>query len=74
MELEKKYEEKLMTQYESLILKHRMEITEVEERKNMQISSLIKEHEKAFANIKSYYNDITLNNSSLMQSLKVIIS
>ncbi|XP_011311337.1 growth arrest-specific protein 8 [Fopius arisanus] len=70
MELEKKYEEKLMTQYESLILKHRMEITEVEERKNMQISNLIKEHEKAFANIKSYYNDITLNNLSLMQSLK----
>ncbi|XP_015119121.1 dynein regulatory complex subunit 4 isoform X2 [Diachasma alloeum] len=70
MELEKKYEEKLMTQYESLILKHRMEITEVEERKNIQISNLIKEHEKAFASIKSYYNDITLNNLSLMQSLK----
>ncbi|XP_063979832.1 dynein regulatory complex subunit 4 isoform X2 [Diachasmimorpha longicaudata] len=70
MELEKKYEEKLMTQYESLIMKHRMEITEVEERKNIQISNLIKEHEKAFSNIKSYYNDITLNNLSLMQSLK----
>ncbi|XP_015119120.1 dynein regulatory complex subunit 4 isoform X1 [Diachasma alloeum] len=74
MELEKKYEEKLMTQYESLILKHRMEITEVEERKNIQISNLIKEHEKAFASIKSYYNDITLNNLSLMQSLKVIFT
>lgn len=71
MELEKKYEEKLSGQYESLMLKHRMEITEVEERKNMQIASLIKNHEKSFADMKNYYNDITLNNLSLIKSLKV---
>lgn len=70
MELEKKYEEKLSSQYESSHLKQRMEITEVEERKNIQISNLIKNHEKSFAEIKTYYNDITLNNLSLIQSLK----
>ncbi|XP_012281371.2 growth arrest-specific protein 8 [Orussus abietinus] len=70
MELEQKYEQKLANLYESLMLKHRMELTEVEERKNMQIANLIKNHEKAFADLKNYYNDITLNNLSLIKSLK----
>lgn len=70
MELEKKYEEKFSSQHESMHLQKQMEITEVEERKNIQISSLIKNHEKAFAEMKIYYNDITLNNLSLIQSLK----
>ncbi|KAK0159289.1 hypothetical protein PV328_010184 [Microctonus aethiopoides] len=70
MEMEQKYEHKLTSQYESLNLKHRMEITEVEERKNLQIASLIKNHEKAFSEMKAYYNDITMNNLSLIQSLK----
>ncbi|KAL6445721.1 hypothetical protein ACFW04_000887 [Cataglyphis niger] len=70
VELEQKYEQKLTSQYESLTLKHRMEITEVEERKNAQIANLIKNHENAFAEIKNYYNDITLNNLSLIKSMK----
>ena len=48
-----------------------MEITEVEERKNTQIANLIKNHEVAFAEMKTYYNDITLNNLSLIKSMKV---
>lgn len=71
VELEQKYEQKLTNQYESLILKHRMEITEVEERKNTQIANLIKNHENAFNEMKNYYNDITLNNLSLIKSMKV---
>lgn len=71
MEMEQKYEEKLTSQYESLILKHRMEMTEVEERKTAQIADLIKNHENAFAEMKTYYNDITLNNLSLIKSMKV---
>lgn len=71
IELEQKYEQKLTSQYESLTLKHRMEITEVEERKNAQIANLIKNHENAFAEMKNYYNDITLNNLSLIKSMKV---
>ncbi|XP_011164646.2 dynein regulatory complex subunit 4 [Solenopsis invicta] len=70
IELEQKYEQKLTSQYESLILKHRMEITEVEERKNAQIANLIKNHENAFTEMKNYYNDITLNNLSLIKSMK----
>lgn len=71
IELEQKYEHKLADQYESLTLKHRMEITEVEERKNKQIDDLIKNHERSFAEMKNYYNDITLNNLSLIRSMKV---
>lgn len=71
VELEQKYEQKLTSQYESLILKHRIEITEVEERKNAQIANLIKNHENAFIEMKNYYNDITLNNLSLIKSMKV---
>jgi hypothetical protein len=48
-----------------------METTEVEERKNAQIAILIKNHENAFTEMKNYYNDITLNNLSLIKSMKV---
>ncbi|XP_011148989.1 dynein regulatory complex subunit 4 isoform X2 [Harpegnathos saltator] len=68
--MEQKYEQKLTNQYESLTLKNRMEITEVEERKNTQIADLIKNHEDAFTEMKTYYNDITLNNLSLIKSMQ----
>lgn len=50
-----------------------MEIAETEERKNAHISDLIKYHEKAFNEMKNYYNDITLNNLALIGSLKVFL-
>ena len=40
--------------------------------KNAQINTLMKNHEKAFSDIKNYYNDITLNNLALINSLKVV--
>ncbi|KAJ1332108.1 hypothetical protein BSLG_008927 [Batrachochytrium salamandrivorans] len=40
------------------------------ERKNGQINALMKNHDKAFTEIKNYYNDITLNNLALINSLK----
>lgn len=49
-------------------------MTEVEERKNTQISDLIQGHEKSFNEMKNYYNDITLNNLALISSLKVFAS
>lgn len=49
-----------------------MEIAEVEERKNNQITELKKHNDKAFNEMKNYYNDITLNNLALISSLKVI--
>lgn len=52
-------------------LRRKTEIHEIEERKNSQINTLMKNHEKAFSDIKNNYNDITLNNLALINSLKV---
>ncbi|MEW5316708.1 MAG: hypothetical protein WDW38_008060 [Sanguina aurantia] len=46
------------------------EIHEIEERKNTHINELMKKHERAFAEIKNYYNDITHNNLDLIKTLK----
>ena len=62
------YQTKLLR--EELELRRKNEIHEVEERKNSQINTLMKNHEKAFSEIKNYYNDITLNNLALINSLK----
>ncbi|EFJ25876.1 hypothetical protein SELMODRAFT_231973 [Selaginella moellendorffii] len=51
-------------------LRRKQEIHEIEERKNLHISELIKKHEKAFSEIKCYYNDITQNNLDLIKTLK----
>jgi len=55
---------------DELELRRKTEIHEIEERKNGQINALMKNHEKAFSDIKNYYNDITLNNLALINSLK----
>lgn len=70
-EIENKYEKKLRTLRDELDLRRRTEMHEVEERKNSQINTLMKNHEKAFSDIKNYYNDITLNNLALINTLKV---
>ena len=51
-------------------LRPKVEILEIEERKNHHINELMKKHEKAFGEIKNYYNDITHNNLDLIRSLK----
>ena len=73
-EIEAKYEKKMRTLREELELRRKTEIHEIEERKNSQINTLMRNHEKAFSDIKNYYNDITLNNLALINSLKVIES
>ena len=72
-EIEAKYEKKMRTLRDELDLRRKTEIHEIEERKNGQINSLMKNHEKAFSDIKNYYNDITLNNLALINTLKVRI-
>ncbi|XP_043937672.1 dynein regulatory complex subunit 4 isoform X2 [Protopterus annectens] len=69
-EIEEKYEKKMRAQRNELELRRKTEIHEIEERKNGQINTLMKNHEKAFSDIKNYYNDITLNNLALINSLK----
>lgn len=69
-EIERKYERKMRALRDELDLRRKTEIHEVEERKNSQINTLMKNHEKAFSDIKNYYNDITLNNLALINTLK----
>ena len=47
-----------------------LQVSHVEERKNDQIDHIKKSHEKAFNEIKNYYNDITLNNLAMIATLK----
>merc|ERR1712159_228143 len=69
-EIVQKFEKKMKEEREILELRRRTEIHEIEERKNGQIHALMKNHEKSFSDIKNYYNDITLNNLALINSLK----
>ncbi|XP_064836351.1 dynein regulatory complex subunit 4-like [Oncorhynchus masou masou] len=69
-EIEAKYEKKMQMLRQEQDLRRKTEIHEIEERKNSQINTLMKNHEKAFSDIKNYYNDITLNNLALINSLK----
>jgi len=48
----------------------KVEIHEVEERKNEHINSLMKNHEEAFKEMKEYYNDITRENLELIRMYK----
>lgn len=69
-EVESQYDKKMRALRDELELRRKTEIHEIEERKNSQINTLMKNHEKAFSDIKNYYNDITLNNLALINSLK----
>ncbi|KAL2762015.1 dynein regulatory complex subunit 4 isoform a [Daubentonia madagascariensis] len=69
-EIEAKYDKKMKMLRDELDLRRKTEIHEVEERKNGQINTLMRRHEEAFTDIKNYYNDITLNNLALINSLK----
>ena len=45
-------------------------VERLKDKKNVHIEQLMASHEKAFAEIKNYYNDITHNNLDLIKSLK----
>merc|ERR1711977_537925 len=53
-----------------LELRRKVDIHEIEERKNQHIDDLLMNHQEAFDLIKSYYNDITHDNLLLIRSLK----
>ncbi|KFO90723.1 Growth arrest-specific protein 8, partial [Buceros rhinoceros silvestris] len=69
-ELEAKFTQKMQALRNELDLRRKAEIHGVEERKNSHISELMRNHEKAFGDIKNYYNDITLKNLALISLLK----
>jgi len=72
-EIENKYEKRCKDIREQNELRRRTELHEVVQRKNSQINALMRRHEKAFSDIKNYYNDITLNNLAHINSLKETI-
>merc|ERR1711920_1142709 len=69
-QLEAQYEEQVNELKVDLELKRKVEIHEIEERKNQHINELLFNHQEAFDEIKAYYNDITHDNLLLIKSLK----
>ena len=69
-EMENRYQERYGDLRSDLGLRARTEVSHVEERKNDQIDHIKRSHEKAFNEIKNYYNDITLNNLAMIATLK----
>lgn len=55
----KNYDEKMVRLHKELLLRMKVEIHEIEERKNQHINELMTQHEIAFREMKTYYNDIT---------------
>jgi mRNA-degrading endonuclease HigB of HigAB toxin-antitoxin module len=72
--LRAKYEGRLASLREDLTLRHRVEVHEVEERKNLHLNQLLRAHEQAFAEIKAYYNNITRANLELITTLKAQVA
>ena len=66
-ELIEKYEKKMVELEAQLQLRMKVEIHEIEERKNQHINELMVNHESAFQEMKAYYNDITRENIELIK-------
>lgn len=69
-EAQKLFEARMKKTRENLDRTRKDEIKGIEEAKHVMIDKLMAEHQKAFADIKNYYNDITHNNLDLIKSLK----
>ena len=69
-ELRIRCETRLKLLESELELRRRVEVHEVEERKNQHINDLIKNHKKAFSQMKTYYNTITGQNLQLIKGLQ----
>merc|ERR1712217_80296 len=69
-QLIEQYEEQVDQLKIDLELRRKVEIHEIEERKNQHINELLHNHQNAFDEIKIYYNEITFDNLTLIGSLK----
>lgn len=67
LDLINRYDHKMWSLKEELLLRMKVEIHEIEERKNQHINELMKNHEEAFKEMKMYYNDITKENLELIR-------
>ncbi|RYG54594.1 hypothetical protein EON66_06925, partial [archaeon] len=73
-ECRQQYDTRLEHLRDDLRLRHKVEVHEVEERKNLHINQLMKAHDEAFAEMKKYYNDITRANLQLISQLRAQIA
>uniref|UniRef100_A0A7S1XXH6 Growth arrest-specific protein 8 domain-containing protein n=1 Tax=Phaeomonas parva TaxID=124430 RepID=A0A7S1XXH6_9STRA len=64
------YEDRMRTLREELESRRKSDLQGIEDAKDAHIERLMKAHERAFSEIKNYYNDITHNNLDLIKSLK----
>merc|ERR1712226_499892 len=64
------YEQQVDELKVALELRRKVEIHEIEERKNQHINELLFNHQEAFDEIKGYYNEITHDNLQLIKNLK----
>jgi hypothetical protein len=62
--------EKHVKLIEDLELRLKVEIHEIEERKNQHKNDLMQDHELAFRDLKAYYNDITQCNLDIIRNLR----
>merc|ERR1719487_2107785 len=69
-QLEHQYMKQVEDLRVDLELRRKVEIHEIEERKNQHINELLFNHQEAFDEIKAYYNDITHDNLQLIKNLK----
>jgi len=68
------YDKRMKVLRDNMEKERKDELTSLDNQKKDMIKSLKKMHEKALADIKTYYNDITHNNLELIQNLKVDVS
>jgi len=68
------YEMKLQKLEAELELRMKVEVHEIEERKNEHINELMMNHETAFREMKQYFNDITRENLELIKVHKEKLS
>lgn len=64
------YEGKQIELQKELSLRMKVELHEIEERKNQHINDLMINHETAFREMKQYYNDITKENLDIIKQLQ----
>jgi chromosome segregation ATPase len=69
-ELQASFEDRLQRLREQLTRAREEDVRGIEGRKSRHIQAVIAAHEKAFADIKLYYNEITHSNLDLIKSLK----
>ncbi|KER20933.1 hypothetical protein T265_10621 [Opisthorchis viverrini] len=69
-EQQKCHQERIKIMVDDLNLQRKNELHDIEERKNNHINRIMQDHDKAFSDMKNYYNDITVNNMALISSLK----